>query len=244
MNLSKTDMIILCGGLGTRLRSTIGPSQKIMAAVGEEPFLNKVLRHLQEQGFRRIILAVGYQAQQVEEYYRAHDLGLTIEFSKEDIPLGTGGAIKNAQALVVSDQFFAMNGDCFCSLNYQEFLKFHLAKESAATLSVAKIADSRDYGTILLGTDDMIIGFEEKKDVVGGGFVNIGAYCFNKSIFQFMPAGKFSIEVDFFPVLPVKLGECFRGFVVEQEFLDIGTPDRYSSAEETIRKVTNRGHKN
>lgn len=243
MDLSKTDMVILCGGLGTRLRSAIGSSQKIMATVGEEPFLNTVLRYLKEQGFRRIILAVGYQAQQVQEYYRTHDLGLTIEFSKEDVPLGTGGAIKNAQAWVVSDQFFAMNGDCFCSLNYEDFLKFHLAKKSAATLSVAKIADSRDYGTILLGAQDVIVGFEEKKHIPGGGFVNIGAYCFDKNIFELMPSGKFSIEVDFFPVLPVKLGERFRSYVVDQEFLDIGTPDRYSSAQETIRKVMDRGHK-
>ncbi|MCB9757117.1 MAG: NTP transferase domain-containing protein [Candidatus Omnitrophica bacterium] len=244
MNLSKTDMVILCGGLGTRLRSTIGQSQKIMAAVGEEPFLNKVLRHLQEQGFRRIILAVGYQAQQVEQYYRAHDMGLIIEFSREELPLGTGGAIKNAQSLIESDQFFAMNGDCFCSLNYQEFLKFHLAQKSAVTLSVAKIAECRDYGTVLLGAHDVIVGFEEKKDVAGGGFVNIGAYCFNKEVLELMPAGKFSIELDFFPVLPVKLGERFRSFVVDQEFLDIGTPERYSSAQETIRKVKDRGHKN
>ncbi len=243
MDLSKTDMVILCGGLGTRLRSTIGPSQKIMAAVGEEPFLNKVLRYLKEQGFRRIILAVGYQAAQVEEYYRKNDLGLIIEFSREDVPLGTGGAIKNAQSLVVSNPFFAMNGDCFCSLNYCDFLKFHLAKESAATLSVAKIADSRDYGTILMGADEAIVGFEEKKDIVGGGCVNIGAYCFDKEILELMPAGQFSIEVDFFPVLPVKLGKRFKGFVVDQEFLDIGTPDRYSGAEEMIRKVSGREYK-
>ncbi len=241
MDLAKTDMVILCGGFGTRLRSTIGQAQKTMASVGEEPFLNKVLGYLKLQGFRRIILAVGFQAQEVETYYRNNDLGLTIEFSREESPLGTGGAIKNAQAFVLSEQFFAMNGDCFCALDYQEFLKFHLARKNIATLSVSKIADSRDYGTIVLGPKDLIKGFEEKKDVVGGGFVNIGAYCFSKEIFNMMPQGKFSIERDFFPLLPEKLKERFSGFVVDNEFLDIGTPDRYSNAEEIIRKVLNRG---
>ncbi len=241
MDLAKIDMVILCGGLGTRLRSTIGQAQKTMASVGEEPFLNKVLRYLKLQGFCRIILAMGFQAQEVEAYYRKNDLGLTIEFSKEETPLGTGGAIKNAEALVLSEQFFAMNGDCFCALDYREFLKFHLTRKNIATLSVSKIDDSRDYGTIILGEKDLIKGFEEKKDVKGGGFVNIGAYCFNKEIFNMMPQGKFSIERDFFPLLPEKLQERFSGFVVDNEFLDIGTPDRYSNAEEIIRKVLNRG---
>ncbi len=243
MDLSKTDMVILCGGLGTRLRSTIGQAQKTMAIVADEPFLNKILRYLKQQGFKRIILAVGFQAQEVENYYRKNDLGLLIEYSREETPLGTGGAIKNAQGFVHSDQFFAMNGDCFCALDYNKFLNFHLTKENQATLSVSKIADSRDYGTILLGKSDVIEGFEEKKDVLGGGFVNVGAYCFEKQIFDLMPTGKFSIEQDFFPLLPAKLKERFSGFVVDNEFLDIGTPDRYSNAEEMIRKVAGRGHK-
>ncbi len=243
MDLSKTDMVILCGGLGTRLRSTIGQAQKTMATVGDEPFLNKILRYLKQQGFERVILAVGFQAQEVENYYRKNDLGLSIEFSKEEKPLGTGGAIKNAQTFVQSDRFFAMNGDCFCALDYKAFLNFHLTKKNRATLSVSRIADSRDYGTILLGEGDVIKGFEEKKDVPGGGFVNIGAYCFEKQIFDLMPTGKFSIELDFFPRLPSELGNRFSGFVVDNEFLDIGTPDRYSNAEEIIRKVADRGHK-
>jgi D-glycero-alpha-D-manno-heptose 1-phosphate guanylyltransferase len=238
MKLSEVDMVILCGGLGTRLRSTIGESQKTMATVGEEPFLNFVLRYLKAQGFYRIILAIGYQADQVEQYYRKNNLGLEIEFSREETPLGTGGAIKNAQRHVKSQPFFAMNGDCFSPLAYQDFLNFHLARKSSATLSVVKIADSRDYGTISLGAHDAILGFEEKKDVAGGGLVNVGAYCFNKEILAMMPSGKFSIERDFFPLLPAQLQERFCGFVVETEFLDIGTPDRYSKAEELIRKVS------
>ena len=174
MKLSDVDIVILSGGLGTRLRSTIGESQKIMATVGEEPFFNIVLRYLKAQGFGRIILAIGYQADQVEQYYRKNNLGLNIEFSREETPLGTGGAIKNAQKLVRSDVFFAMNGDCFSPLAYDDFLQFHLAKKSSATLSVVKINDSRDYGTIILGDNDRINGFEEKKDVAGGGLVNVG----------------------------------------------------------------------
>ncbi|MCC6758253.1 MAG: NTP transferase domain-containing protein [Candidatus Omnitrophica bacterium] len=238
MKCSDVDIVILCGGLGTRLRSTIGESQKAMATVGEEPFLNIVLRYLKSQGFQRVILAVGYQADQVEQYYRKNDLGLKIEFSREETPLGTGGAIKNAQKLIKSNPFFAMNGDCFSTLAYGDFLKFHLAKKASATLSVVKITDSRDYGTISLGANDAIKGFEEKKDVAGGGFVNVGAYCFNNEILDMMPAGKFSIERDFFPLLPEKLKERFCGFVVETEFLDIGTPDRYSKAGDMIRKVS------
>lgn len=236
--LEKIDTVILCGGLGTRLRSTIGETQKTMAKVGEEPFMNKVLKYLKDQGLRRFILAVGFQAEQVEAYYSENNLGLSIEFSREISPLGTGGAIKNAEKFVRSDRFFAMNGDCFCVLNYRDFYDFHNENKNCATLSVAKMPDTRDYGTILMSGENVIRGFEEKKNVPGGGYVNIGAYCFDREIFGMMPADKFSIERDFFPLLPPKLGPRFQGYVVDREFLDIGTPERYSKAAQTIRKVS------
>ena len=228
--------------MGTRLRETIGSSQKTMANVGDEPFLSKVLRYLKAQGFRRVILATGYRGDQVQEYYRKNNLGLTFEFAHEKEPLGTGGAVKNTEAFVRTSPFFVLNGDCFCLLSYKDFLQFHRTNKSSATLSVAKIKDSRDYGTILLGPRNSIAGFEEKKDKPGGGYVNVGAYCFNKEIFGMMPAAQsFSIERDFFPLLPVKLKERFSAFVIENEFLDIGTPDRYSKAGEMIRKAQDHG---
>jgi len=128
--LQNTDVLILCGGLGKRLRTEVGDSQKVMARINDRPFLDILLEYLKFQGFKRCILCVGYKADLVEQYYSGHSQGFEIAFSKEEEPLGTGGAIKNAREFVHSDQFFALNGDVFCAINYQEVMDFHLTNNS------------------------------------------------------------------------------------------------------------------
>src|SRR5436190_1505274 len=127
-DLNKIDVAILCGGLGKRLRPTIGESPKVMAQVNGQPFLDLVLDYLYGQGSRRVILLTGYKAEVIEQYYRQNSRQLTIEFSREMKPLGTGGALKQAQGLIKSDPFILMNGDSFCKLDYRAFLDFHFQK--------------------------------------------------------------------------------------------------------------------
>src|SRR3989338_4194162 len=88
--LSKTDAVILCGGQGKRLQSIVSATSKVMADVSGRPFLDIVIAHLKKQGIRRVILCTGYKADQIEDYYRKNSQGLTLEFSRESDPLGTG----------------------------------------------------------------------------------------------------------------------------------------------------------
>jgi len=234
-NLANTDVAILAGGLGTRLRKVIGETQKTMAKVAGEPFLNLILEYLKNHGFQRVILCTGYQADQVEEYYRDNDMGLQIEFSREDVPMDTGGAIKNARAFIHSDPFIVLNGDSFCPIDYSAFLQFHRQEKAIATLAVSRVKDSKDFGTILLNERKRIVGFQEKLlwKKSPQGFVSAGVYCFNHSILSLMPpATIFSFEKDLFPSLPERIGNDFCGFLVEEEFLDIGNSVRYQSAQE------------
>ena len=237
MDLTNTDVAILCGGLGARLRSTFGPTQKTMAKVAGEPFLNILLEYLKNYGFQRVILCTGYQAEQVEEYYRDRDTGLTIEFSREHAPMGTGGAIKNARAFLHSATFIVLNGDSFCPINYEAFVQFHLEQKAVVTLGVSKVRDAKDYGTILINENKRITGFQEKVSKSAEGFVNAGVYCFNQSIFYSMPSSAiFSLEKDVFPTLPTLIKNDFCGFIVEGDFWDIGTSVRYQAAQGRIWK--------
>src|SRR3989338_4143642 len=138
MKLNSIDVLILCGGLGTRLRSVIGESPKPMAEFDHEPFLNVLLKDLREQRFQRIILCAGYKGDVIEEYYRGHDLGLEIIVSQELSPLGTGGAIQNVRHLIQSKTFLVLNGDSFCHLDYAEFLKFHDQKKAVASMEIGR----------------------------------------------------------------------------------------------------------
>lgn len=236
-------MIILCGGLGKRLRSTIGETQKTMASVGDEPFLNLVLKYLKGQGFRRVILATGYQAEKVEDHYRANTIGLQIKFSREDQPLGTGGAIKKAAGLAKSDPVMAMNGDCFCPVDYAQFLEFHRKKKTEASLVVATTPERKDYGSIIFdAASGRVQRFAEKElaaDISEGpSYINAGIYCLSHRALSWMPAQEvFSIERDYFPTV---IEKGLFGFPVTSTFLDIGTPDRYTSANEILSKEITR----
>src|SRR6185312_11301036 len=108
--LNAPDVIILCGGAGTRLRSvTEGP--KAMASVAGRPFLELLLRQLRRWGFERVVLAVGYQHEAIRSHFGAKAVGLDLLYSSELIPLGTGGALRNAAELVASDPAIVLNGD-------------------------------------------------------------------------------------------------------------------------------------
>lgn len=236
-SLGEIDVVVLCGGLGKRIRSEIGEQQKTMAQVHGRPFLDVLLKYLSLQGFRRIVLCTGYKGQDIKEYYKQNDWGLSILFSEEQEPLGTGGAIKNTVGLVQSDPFIALNGDCFCELDYQEFIEFYNEKKARASIVVAPKEDRSDFGSIVLDDSDKIVSFQEKISLekTASNLANVGIYCFSKTIFSLMPKKKcFSIERDFFPKI---LDQKFFGFKVCQEFIDIGTPERYQEAQKKLRKV-------
>ncbi len=232
--LVKPDVVVLCGGLGTRLRSTIGESQKVMAEVGDRPFLDFIIKEFSDQGFKRFILCAGYKAETVEGYYRDRKDSLIIEISRETEPLGTGGAVKNARRLIRTPYFFILNGDSFCPVELLPFLQFHVAKESSVSMVVARVQENRDYGAVVLDKEQRIQGFLEKQSEGNPALVNAGVYCFTKEAFSFMPhEPRFSLERDFFPKL---INKKFYGFITDKEFFDIGTPERLSQARQIFKE--------
>ncbi|MBZ0167646.1 MAG: nucleotidyltransferase family protein [Candidatus Omnitrophica bacterium] len=230
--LEDLDVVILCGGLGKRLRSIDADTPKVMVSFEERPFLDIVMERLAQQGLQRFVLCTGYKAQWIEEYYRKNERDFVVDFSREEEPLGTGGAIKNAQPIVESDPFFVLNGDCFCDVDFAGFLSFHEEKGGVASMVAAHLEDSKDYGSLTIGEDGRILTFEEKQDK-GAASINAGRYCFNQDIFDKMPdKPNFSLEYDVFPTL-IKGG--LFGFRLEGDFFDIGTPERYQKAMEYFK---------
>src|SRR3989338_5545846 len=136
MQITEVDALILCGGLGTRLKGVVKDVPKVMAQVDGVPFLNLIISYLKKQGIKRVILATGYKAADVEKYFRENNQGIVIDFSREAEPLGTGGAVKNAGPIITSDPFFVLNGDSFCACDLKKFLKFHTTKKADASLIV------------------------------------------------------------------------------------------------------------
>ncbi|MBF0121978.1 MAG: nucleotidyltransferase family protein [Candidatus Omnitrophica bacterium] len=230
----RADFLILCGGLGTRLRAVTGDTPKVMADVQGEPFLDFLLRYLIKQGARRVILCAGYKAEALEEHYQQKFKEIEIHLSIEKEPLGTGGAFKNAQRLIKNDHVFGLNGDCFTPVDYQKLFAFHQEKKALGTLVAVKIDGNKDFGTIVTNEKDEVIAFKEKFQTTEIQYISAGIYCFHRSVFDRMPSEKFSIEYHFFPKM---IGDRFYGFKVEAPFIDIGTPERFEWAKKHLAEM-------
>lgn len=228
------DVIILCGGLGTRLRPVLPDRPKVLAPIGTQPFLDILMEYLVAQGFRKFILCVGYLKEQVKEYIEknyGNRKKVQIKFSEEEEPLGTGGALKQALLLAKSEHVLVLNGDTMCRLDFSRFFDFHSNRE--ALLSIALTSSVReDGGNVMLDSSGRITKFQEKKGGENGQYMNVGVYFMHSSISSLMPSSRvFSLENDFFPSL-VKYN--FLGFSTDSKAYDIGTPERYKIAPDHI----------
>lgn len=231
--LKNIDAVVLCGGLGTRLQDILPHRQKVVVKVGSRPFLGILLDRIFSQGVGRAVLCVGHLKEQVIDYIRhekiKHPEWGEIVFSEEEKPLGTGGAIKNAESKITSDYFFVMNGDSWIEegIDLHALHDFHKKKNKLATVVLARPRKEKDYGAVFLEEDGKIGGFNEKAKENKTHFMNAGVYLMRKKVFGLMPRGVFSLETDFFPKL---VGGAFYGFPVDGDLVDIGTPERYHLA--------------
>lgn len=219
------DVVILAGGLGTRIKSVIKDVPKVMAPINGKPFIDLLIENLSQQGFTKIVLCVGYMKDKIINHYRDWK-HVDIVISSEETPLGTAGAIKNAERFIHSDNFIVLNGDSFCNFQYIDLIKFHLSKKSALSVVVSKIEETKDYGQIGLNKQKQIVSFCEKTITQEVEYTNSGIYCYNKIILSHIPKNKkYSNEYELFPAM-IKSYKCY-GFISNSKFWDIGTPERY-----------------
>ena len=225
------EVIILAGGMGTRLASRVSGLPKAMAPVGGRPFLEILLRQLERCGCTRAILAVGYLHAAIEDHFGAAFGGLRLDYSVEQERLGTGGAIRQALAMVRKDAALVLNGDTYLDADYAAMMALHRAENRPMTLAVVHQPDIARYGGVLV-REGRVAGFEEKGRS-GPGWINAGAYVMSRE-FPWPPAlaGKFSIERD---VLAPGIGQLQpAAFPVEGFFLDIGIPEDYDRAQTAL----------
>lgn len=229
MSTKRFDLVafVLAGGLGKRLRSVVSDRPKPMADVLGIPFLEIIIRLLSAKGIGKFVLLVGYKADSIKKYFndsRFKDLG--IEFSHELEPLGTGGAVKNAERFA-TDPTLLVNGDTYLDINLLELYKFHKAKEALVTLSLFRATDVSRYGAVTVNADNVVTKFHEKQLNPGSsGLINAGVSLMSRSFINTLPdRNSFSMETEVFP-WTIKTGRMF-GLEQQGPFFDIGTPDSY-----------------
>lgn len=222
------EAIVLAGGLGTRLRPVVRDVPKPLAPVAGRPFLAYLLKKLRRVGLGRVILATGYGGEQIEAAFGRACEGLVLAYSREAVPLGTGGALWQALARCRGDRVFVLNGDTYFDLDLAAMRE---APACDVLVAVRPVAERARFGSVRL-EGRRIAAFEEK-GTAGPGLVNAGTYLVRRDLAGRLPRpAPFSFERD---VLERGLERLsIEAYPSDAPFIDIGTPEDFARAQELL----------
>ena len=212
--------VILAGGLGTRLGALAGGLPKCMVPIGGRPFLEYVVAQLAGQGFRRLLLLVGYRADTVEAHFGdGSRWGLEIAYSREEQPLGTGGALRLASA-ALPERFLLLYGDLYRAFPYGEFLE---RREGCCLAVYPYVPGLATIACANIGLEgDRVARYLTNRPEAAVTDVDAGFGVFTRDICALIPEGFASLEESVYPVLAAagRLG----AERVDRNFFDIGNP--------------------
>lgn len=228
---SEITVVILCGGIGSRLGALVSETPKPLLTVQGKPFLEHVISFYEAQNVKRFVFCTGYLSDRIHAHFSNPKFShLEISFSVETEALGTGGAITHALPHIKSDVFLVINGDSFCSFSLEKFLAFHKLHDAIFSMALRFQEDCSRYGSVSVDETKGVVSFEEKRANAGSGLMNAGVYLLSKSVFEQLGLGKtFSIETDVFSKF-ISLG-LFGFDIGDAPFIDIGTPASLEDAE-------------
>lgn len=219
-------VVLMVGGLGTRLRPLTETVPKPMLNVGNKPILETIIESFKSYGFTNFILSVNYKKEMIMDYFQdGSHLGVTIEYIEETKRLGTAGPL----SLILehpTEPFFVMNGDLLTKVNFEQLLEFHNETESAATMCVREYEYQIPYGVIETENHELLSIVEKP---VHKSFVNAGIYVLNPIAVEYVPTGEFYDMPKLFERLMVEESKV-SVFPLREYWLDIGRIDDYEKA--------------
>jgi len=214
----KNRVVLMVGGLGSRLRPLTEDTPKPMLSVGNKPILETIINNFRQYGFRDIILSVNYKADIVKEYFGdGEKFGVKIEYVHEEKRMGTAGALSLMQDKF-KHPFFVMNGDLLTNVNFEHFLSFHNENASIATMGVREYEYQIPYGVINQEAGKILSIIEKPKQQY---YVNAGIYILSPSVLEIIPKDIFYDMPTFFEDL-IQEGKTPISFPVHEYWLDIG----------------------
>lgn len=221
------EIIILVGGKGTRLRSLVSDRPKPLADVNGKPFIEYIMDYLLQQGASHFILATGFMKKMFRTHFGDSYNEIPISFSEEVTPLGTGGAIVKAQALLQEKTpFFIVNGDTFFPIDLDQLLNFAIGNDSDIAIALCRANENGRYGAAKLNEGNEI-QLEKKAapkgDLANGGICVVTRQLNTNLVFS---RGPVSFEDDLLPSLKDD-GYKITGLPFGEYFVDVGTPQDY-----------------
>jgi NDP-sugar pyrophosphorylase family protein len=226
--------IILVGGRGTRLGALTEKTPKPLLAVAGRPFIFHILDCLIRQQIKKVILATGYLADEFEQVLGSEYRGVSLAYSYEATPLGTGGAVAQALAPIAASNVLVLNGDTYFPVNLSELSKAHGRRRISLSMVLRHIPDVSRYGHISVSRD--IVDAMHEKGLSGPGLINGGIYLIDRTAFlAAAPAGPFSLERDLLPrwisskAVAYTTADCY--------FIDIGVPADLARAQHDLAQL-------
>jgi len=231
-NNTSYECIILAGGLGTRLRTSVPDLPKCMAPVAGNPFLKYVIDYLIDQQVDRFIFSLGYRHEYIEDFLKNKYPDLQYKIALEKEPLGTGGAIMLASKYTSAKNVIILNGDTLFKVNIHSIMSVHEQNNASCTLSLKPMHDFDRYGVVEINKDGYIQQFQEKK-YYPSGLINGGVYALNINNFnQINFPEKFSFEKDYLE--SYFNTQKMMGIIQDDYFIDIGIPEDFERASKEI----------
>ncbi len=236
--LNDIDVLVLAGGLGTRLRPVLTDKPKLLAPIAGRTYLDNLFDWLAHFGARRAVLALGYRAEAINEYIARHPPGLmAIETIVEPQPLGTAGAIRFARPRLRTNPVLILNGDSFAEVDLCRFCQHHRTLGAVGTILCATVENAGRYGRVQVDADGAIVNFTEKDaGFCGAAPVNAGMYILSAKLLDSIASGTAtSLEKHVFERLPPR---SLAAFAECSNFIDIGTPESLAMAAKFFACVT------
>ncbi len=225
-------VVLMVGGLGSRLRPLTETTPKPMLHVGGRPILQTIVERFASHGFTDIIMCVNYKADIIKEYFGdGSRFGVNIEYVLEKERMGTAGALSLLEKRP-QEPFFVMNGDLLTNVNFENMLQYHLDNDAAASMCVREYDFQVPYGVVNI-EDGKISSIEEKP--VHRFFVSAGIYMLNPECLDLIPNGYYDMPALFEKL--IQQGERVISFPLREYWLDIGRMEEYEKANREYNKV-------
>lgn len=223
--------VILVGGPGTRLQPLTDDTPKSMVPVLNKPFMEHTIAYLRQFGIEDIIITLGYRPEVIHNYFGdGRRFGVQITYCEEKEPMGTAGAVKNAEAYLNST-FIVFNGDIFTDLDIADMLSYHRNKGARATIAVSWVDNPSDFGLVETDGDHRVRQFIEKPPLAEAttNWINAGTYILEPEVLEHIPANShYMFEKGLFPLL-LEMEEPVYGYPFHGYWLDMGTIENYLS---------------
>lgn len=226
-------VILMAGGLGSRLGRLTNDVPKPMLKVGNKPILQTIIENFKEYGFNHFHLSVNYRSEVIEGYFKdGSQFGVNIDYIRETTKSGTAGSLSLYQP--INDlPIIVMNGDLLTKMNYEKLVEEHQSNGNVATMCVRQYEYQVPYGVIMTEGEQMV-GIVEKP--IQSFFVNGGIYVFSPSALKHIPSGSYFDMPTFFETL-IKEGNKVGIYPIHEYWLDIGRKDDFLRAHEEYNEV-------